>query len=72
MFHAQLIWNTAFGVFTVPVSENMLFVIIGLEKNAFFFFLYNTEMYFNSAFGLAPFSLTGVKSPIVLLNSVGL
>lgn len=60
MFHAQFIWHKVFGVFTVPVSDNMLF------------FLHNTEMYFNSAFGSAPFSLTGVKCPIVLLNSVGL
>lgn len=26
MFHAQFIWNKAFGVFTVPVNENMLFL----------------------------------------------
>lgn len=43
MFHGQLIWNKAFGVFTVPVSENMLCVILGLEQTAVFF-LYNTEM----------------------------
>lgn len=38
MFHAQFIWNLAFWVFTAPVSENMLFVIIALEQRTFFFF----------------------------------